>query len=100
MAFIGEPIQQAFGACAPPREYWPIVREICDRYGILLIVDEVISGFGRTGTWFASQHFGIRPDMMTMAKGISSGYVPDGGPWGHGRRRADPWSSSPTCRPT
>jgi len=78
MAFIGEPIQQAFGACAPPREYWPIIREICDRYGILLIVDEVISGFGRTGTWFACQHFGIRPDMMTMAKGISSGYVPMG----------------------
>jgi len=78
MAFIGEPIQQAFGVCAPPREYWPIIREICDRYGILLIVDEVISGFGRTGTWFASQHFGIRPDLMTMAKGISSGYVPMG----------------------
>jgi adenosylmethionine-8-amino-7-oxononanoate aminotransferase len=78
IAFIGEPIQQAFGVCAPPREYWPIIREICDRYGILLIVDEVICGFGRTGTWFASQHFGIRPDLMTMAKGISSGYVPMG----------------------
>jgi putrescine---pyruvate transaminase len=78
MAFIGEPIQQAFGVCAPPREYWPIIREICDRHGILLIVDEVISGFGRTGTWFASEHFGIRPDLMTMAKGISSGYVPMG----------------------
>jgi putrescine aminotransferase len=78
MAFIGEPIQQAFGVCAPPPEYWPIIREICDRYGILLIVDEVICGFGRTGTWFASEHFGIRPDLMTMAKGISSGYVPMG----------------------
>jgi putrescine aminotransferase len=78
MAFIGEPIQQAFGVCAPPREYWPIVRAICDRYGILLIVDEVICGFGRTGTWFASEHFAIRPDLMTMAKGISSGYVPMG----------------------
>ena len=78
MAFIGEPIQQAFGVCAPPPEYWPIIREICDRYGILLIVDEVICGFGRTGKWFASEHFGIRPDLMTMAKGISSGYVPMG----------------------
>jgi adenosylmethionine-8-amino-7-oxononanoate aminotransferase len=78
MAFIGEPIQQAFGVCAPPPEYWPIIREICDRYGILLIVDEVICGFGRTGTWFGSQHFDLRPDLMTMAKGISSGYVPMG----------------------
>ena len=78
VAFIGEPIQQAFGACAPPPEYWPIIRDICDRYGILLIVDEVICGFGRTGTWFASEHFGIRPDLMTAAKGISSGYVPMG----------------------
>jgi putrescine aminotransferase len=78
MAFIGEPIQQAFGVCSPPREYWPIVRDICDRHGILLIVDEVICGFGRTGTWFASEHFSIRPDIMTMAKGISSGYVPMG----------------------
>jgi putrescine---pyruvate transaminase len=78
MAFIGEPIQQAFGVCSPPPEYWPIIREICDRYGILLIIDEVICGFGRTGTWFASEHFGIRPDLMMMAKGISSGYVPMG----------------------
>ena len=78
MAFIGEPIQQAFGACAPPPEYWSIIREICDRYGILLIVDEVICGFGRTGTWFASEHFDLRADLMTMAKGISSGYVPMG----------------------
>jgi len=78
-AFIGEPIQQAFGALAPPREYWSIVREICDKYGILLIIDEVICGFGRTGKWFAVQHFDIQPDLMTMAKGIASGYVPLGG---------------------
>lgn len=78
MAFIGEPIQQGFGACRPPREYWPIIREICDRYGILLIVDEVICGFGRTGTWFGIQHFDIQPDILLMAKGISSGYVPLG----------------------
>jgi adenosylmethionine-8-amino-7-oxononanoate aminotransferase len=78
MAFIGEPIQQVFGAYRPPREYWTIIREICDKYGILLIVDEVICGFGRTGTWFGIQHFDITPDLMLMAKGISSGYVPLG----------------------
>ena len=78
-AFIGEPVQQGFGALAPPQEYWGIVRDICDRYGILLIIDEVICGFGRTGTWFGVEHFGIEPDMITMAKGISSGYVPLGG---------------------
>ena len=78
MAFIGEPIQQVFGAYRPPREYWTIIREICDRYGILLIVDEVICGFGRTGKWFGIEHFNIQPDIMLMAKGISSGYVPMG----------------------
>lgn len=77
-AFIGEPIQQGFGAYAPPKEYWKIVREICTRYGILLIIDEVICGFGRTGKWFGVQHFDIEPDFITMAKGISSGYVPLG----------------------
>ena len=77
-AFIGEPIQQGFGAYAPPMEYWKIIREICDRYGILLIIDEVICGFGRTGRWFGVQHFDIEPDIITMAKGISSGYVPLG----------------------
>ncbi|MGQ9638007.1 MAG: aminotransferase family protein [Thermodesulfobacteriota bacterium] len=77
-AFIGEPIQQGFGAYAPPKEYWKIVREICDRYGILLIIDEVICGFGRTGKWFGIEHYDIQPDMITMAKGISSGYVPLG----------------------
>jgi adenosylmethionine-8-amino-7-oxononanoate aminotransferase len=78
-AFIGEPIQQGFGALAPPREYWNIVRDICDRYGILLIIDEVICGFGRTGKWFGVEYYDIQPDIMTMAKGISSGYVPLGG---------------------
>jgi adenosylmethionine-8-amino-7-oxononanoate aminotransferase len=77
-ALIGEPIQQGFGAYAPPKEYWKIVREICSRYGILLIIDEVICGFGRTGKWFGVQHFDIEPDLITMAKGISSGYVPLG----------------------
>jgi taurine-pyruvate aminotransferase len=78
-AFIGEPIQQGFGAYSPPEEYWDIVRRICDKYGILLIIDEVICGFGRTGKWFGIQHFDIQPDLITMAKGISSGYVPLGG---------------------
>jgi putrescine aminotransferase len=77
-AFIGEPIQQGFGALAPVKEYWTILREICDQYGILLIIDEVICGFGRTGKWFGVEYFDIEPDITTMAKGISSGYVPLG----------------------
>jgi adenosylmethionine-8-amino-7-oxononanoate aminotransferase len=76
--FIGEPVQQGFGALAPPREYWPIIREICDKFGILLIIDEVICGFGRTGKMFATEHFDVQPDLITMAKGITSGYVPLG----------------------
>ena len=75
-AFIGEPIMQGFGAYAPPTEYWPIVREICSKYGILLIIDEVICGFGRTGKMFGVEHFGIQPDLLTMAKGLTSGYIP------------------------
>ena len=77
-AFIGEPIMQGFGAVSPPKEYWPMVRGICNKYDILLIIDEVICGFGRTGKMFGVEHFGIHPDMLTMAKGISSGYVPLG----------------------
>ena len=77
-AVIGEPIQQGFGALAPPKEYWAIVREICDKFGIMLIIDEVICGFGRTGKMFGIEHFGIEPDIITMAKGITSGYVPLG----------------------
>ncbi len=77
-AFIGEPIIGGGGLIVPPDEYWPLLRQICDRYGILLIHDEVITGFGRTGTWFGGEHWGVVPDIMTMAKGISSGYVPLG----------------------
>jgi putrescine aminotransferase len=76
--FIGEPIQQGFGTLVPPKEYWPIIREICDKHGILLIIDEVICGFGRTGKMFATEHFDVQPDIVTMAKGITSGYVPLG----------------------
>jgi putrescine aminotransferase len=77
-AFIGEPVQGAGGVIIPPESYWPEIQRICDQYGILLIADEVICGFGRTGNWFGSQTFGIRPDIMTMAKGLSSGYQPIG----------------------
>lgn len=78
-AFIGEPIQGAGGVIIPPSTYWPEIQRICDKYGILLIADEVITGFGRTGNWFGSQTFGIRPHIMTIAKGLSSGYQPVGG---------------------
>ncbi|WP_425039898.1 aspartate aminotransferase family protein [Primorskyibacter sp. S187A] len=78
-AFIGEPVQGAGGVIVPPESYWPEIQRICDHYGILLIADEVICGFGRTGNWFGSQTMGIRPHIMTIAKGLSSGYQPIGG---------------------
>lgn len=78
-AFIGEPVQGAGGVIIPPSTYWPEIQRICDKYEILLIADEVICGFGRTGEWFGSQSLGIRPDIMTIAKGLSSGYQPIGG---------------------
>jgi putrescine aminotransferase len=78
-AFIGEPIQGAGGVIIPPATYWPEIQRIVDKYGILLIADEVICGFGRTGRWFGSEYFGIRPDLMPIAKGLSSGYLPIGG---------------------
>lgn len=78
-AFIGEPVQGAGGVIIPPSTYWPEIQRICDKYGILLIADEVICGFGRLGHWFGSEHFGIKPDLMTFAKGVTSGYIPLGG---------------------
>ncbi|MBM0107868.1 aspartate aminotransferase family protein [Steroidobacter sp. S1-65] len=78
-AFIGEPIQGAGGVIIPPPTYWPEIQRIVDKYGILLVADEVICGFGRTGRWFGSEYFGIRPDLMPIAKGLSSGYLPIGG---------------------
>jgi putrescine---pyruvate transaminase len=78
-AFIGEPIQGAGGVIIPPATYWPEIQKIVERHGVLLVVDEVICGFGRTGRWFGSEHFGIRPDLMPIAKGMSSGYLPIGG---------------------
>ncbi|HJV71118.1 aspartate aminotransferase family protein [Ideonella sp.] len=78
-AFIGEPVQGAGGVIVPPRTYWPEIQRICDKYGILLVSDEVITGFGRTGNWFGCETMGIKPDLMTFAKGVTSGYIPLGG---------------------
>lgn len=78
-AFIAEPVQGAGGAVIPPDTYWPEIQKICDHYGILLIADEVITGIGRLGQWFGSQHYGIRPDLIPFAKGVTSGYQPLGG---------------------
>jgi adenosylmethionine-8-amino-7-oxononanoate aminotransferase len=75
---IGETMIGTGGVIPPPPEYWPLVREICDAYDVLIINDEVITGFGRGGAWFASEIFGSKPDFITMAKGLSSGYLPLG----------------------
>ena len=75
-AFIGEPIQGAGGVIIPPKSYWPEVERICRKFGILLVCDEVINGFGRTGNWWGHETVGIKPDMIAMAKGLSSGYLP------------------------
>lgn len=78
-AFIGEPVQGAGGVIVPPSTYWPEIQRICDQYGILLVSDEVITGFGRTGHWFGCETMGTKPDLMTFAKGVTSGYIPLGG---------------------
>ncbi|MCL6503543.1 MAG: aspartate aminotransferase family protein [Pirellulales bacterium] len=78
-AFLAEPVHGAGGVIVPPDDYWPRIRQICDRYQVLLIADEVITGFGRTGPWFALERYGIQPDLVTFAKGITSGYFPLGG---------------------
>ena len=78
-AFIGEPVQGAGGVIIPPDSYWPEIQRICDQYGILLVADEVIPAFGRLGEWFGSTRFGMRPDLISFAKGVSSGYLPLGG---------------------
>jgi adenosylmethionine-8-amino-7-oxononanoate aminotransferase len=78
-AFVAEPIVGAtLGAVAPPDRYWPLVAEVCRRHGVLLIADEVMTGFGRTGRWFGLDHWGVRPDMLVAAKGATSGYWPFG----------------------
>ena len=78
-AFIGEPVQGAGGVIIPPSSYWPRIQAICDSHEILLVVDEVICGFGRTGKWFGCNYFDIHADLMSIAKGLSSGYLPIGG---------------------
>lgn len=80
MAFLAEPVVgSSVGALNPPDEYWPMVRDICDRYDILLIADEVMTGFGRTGKAFAVDHWNVVPDMIVAAKSMAAGYVPTGG---------------------
>jgi putrescine aminotransferase len=78
-AFIGEPVQGAGGVIIPPATYWPEIQRIVDKYGILLISDEVICAFGRLGHWFAYEKFGYKPDLVTFAKAVTSGYIPLGG---------------------
>lgn len=108
-AFVGEPVYGAGGVMTPPPGYWPEVRRLCTRYEILLIADEVVCGFGRTGHWFGSQCYGIEPDIMSTAKGLTSGYLPmsatllsnevaelliaEGGEWVHGFT----YSGHPVC---
>lgn len=78
-AFIAEPVQGAGGVIVPQDDYFPRIREICDQYEVLFIADEVITGFGRTGEWFGLNRWGVQPDIMSFAKGITSGYLPLGG---------------------
>ncbi|MGB6426609.1 MAG: aminotransferase, partial [Methyloceanibacter sp.] len=75
-AFAAEPVQGAGGVKIPPESYWPEIQRIVGKYGILLLADEVITGFGRLGTWFASDYYGIRPNLITFAKAVTSGYIP------------------------
>ncbi len=77
-AFIAEPVQGAGGVIVPPPEYWPLVRQVCDKHGVLLIADEVVTGFGRTGHWFGTRLWGVKADLWCLAKGISAGYLPLG----------------------
>ncbi len=78
-AFIGEPVQGAGGVIIPPENYWPAISQVCRRHDVLLIADEVITGFGRLGEWFAYQRMGFEPDLVSFAKGVTSGYLPLGG---------------------
>src|SRR2546421_1025362 len=78
-AFIAEPVQGAGGLIVPLNDYFPRIREICDKYDVLLMSDEVITGFGRTGKWFGLEHWTVQPDIVSFAKGITSGYLPLGG---------------------
>ena len=108
-AFYAEPAQSAGGSICPPMTYWPAIQKICRKYDVLLAVDEVVMGFGRTGKWFGSFYYGIQPDFMQLGKGLTSGYLPlsaclmsdrvadvlieDGGEWAHGYT----YSGHPSC---
>jgi adenosylmethionine-8-amino-7-oxononanoate aminotransferase len=78
-AFIAEPVIGSGGLIPPAADYFPRVREVCDRYEVLFIADEIITGFGRTGRWFALEHWGVQPDLVAFAKGVTSAYLPLGG---------------------
>jgi putrescine aminotransferase len=99
-AFIGEPVIGAGGVIPPPEGYWAAIRELCDAHEVLLISDEVISGFGRLGTWFGCQRYGVEPDLMTCAKGLTSGYIPLGAVIASTRVQAPFWDepSAPPFR--
>jgi len=90
-AFVGEPVIGAGGVIPPTESYWRDISALCRQYDVLLIADEVITGFGRLGEWWATQRFGIQPDMITFAKGVTSGYVPLGGVLVGARVRAPFW---------
>ena len=92
-AFVAEPVQCAFGAIIPPAKLWPVIRGLCDAYDVLLIADEVVTGFGRTGEWFGCRLWDVTPDLMCFAKGINSGYVPFGATV-VSERVADAWSEA------
>ncbi len=96
-AFIAEPVQGAGGVIVPPLDYFGRIREICDKYEVLFISDEVITGFGRTGKWFGLEHYGVEPDIMQFAKAITSGYVPLGG-IGVSDKIADVMNAAPTAQ--
>lgn len=97
-AFIAEPVQGAGGMIVPPANFWPRVREVCDTYDVLLVADEVVTGFGRTGTMFGSRHWGVAPDIMCLAKGINSGYVPLGAT-AVSKRVAEAWEADDPLAP-
>jgi putrescine aminotransferase len=89
-AFIGEPVIGAGGVYPPPDGYWPAIEQLCREHDVLLVLDEVITGFGRLGEWFGAQRYGVEPDLFTFAKGVTSGYVPLGGVVG-GQRVQEPF---------
>lgn len=96
-AFIAEPVQGAGGVIVPPANYWPLIRAVCDKHNVLLISDEVVTGFGRLGTMMGCRHWGVKPDIMNFAKGINSGYVPLGATMMN-KRVADAFTTEDTAQ--